>query len=183
MHRSRKIVAITWIDSKPVWLLSTAVNPIDPAYVAPQWVCRKQVDFPMSPIFLQYQSNMRGVNVVDQYRHYYTMALQSQKSWHRCFTFVIDSSILNALILYWEDATNRGLALYLQHFWHYILAQKLVAPFVHMNIPRGPFRNLGRRGFHYSKRHPETRRQCEVCGRRTRMFCASCDGRFMCATA
>jgi hypothetical protein len=30
MHRSRKLCAVCWIDSKPVFLLSTATNPVDP---------------------------------------------------------------------------------------------------------------------------------------------------------
>jgi hypothetical protein len=36
MHRSREVVAICWQDSKPVWLISTATNPIDPQCVAPR---------------------------------------------------------------------------------------------------------------------------------------------------
>jgi hypothetical protein len=79
MHRNRRISAVVWIDSKPVWLLSTALDPIDPTCVAPRWVKRERLDFPTSPILLQYQSNMRGIDVVDQYRHYYTAALQSHK--------------------------------------------------------------------------------------------------------
>jgi hypothetical protein len=37
------------------------------------------VEFPTSPILLQYQSNMRGIDVVDQYRQYYTAIFQSHK--------------------------------------------------------------------------------------------------------
>jgi hypothetical protein len=65
MHRSREIYAIMWMDSKPVWLLSTAVDPVDPTCVAPRWVKRDRVDFPTSPILLQYQRHMRGIDVVD----------------------------------------------------------------------------------------------------------------------
>jgi hypothetical protein len=79
MHRSRKICAVVWIDSKPVWLLSTALDPNDPTCVAPRWVKRDRVEFPTSPILLQYQSNMRGIDVVDQYRQYYTAIFQSHK--------------------------------------------------------------------------------------------------------
>jgi hypothetical protein len=62
MHHSHKICVVVWMDLKTVWLLSIALK-------------RNRVDFPTSPILLQYQSNMRGVDVVDQYQHYYTAAL------------------------------------------------------------------------------------------------------------
>jgi hypothetical protein len=52
MHRSRKIVAVVWMDSKPIWLLSTALNPLDPNCVVPRWVRRERVNFPTSPILL-----------------------------------------------------------------------------------------------------------------------------------
>jgi hypothetical protein len=40
MHRSRKICVVVWIDSRPVWMLSTALDPVDPNCVAPRWVKR-----------------------------------------------------------------------------------------------------------------------------------------------
>jgi hypothetical protein len=184
MHRSRRIMAICWIDSKPVWLLSTATDPIDPACVAPRWVRRDRVDFPTSPILLQYQSNMRGIDVVDQCRMYYTAALQSHKWWHWCLTLILDSSLQNGFILYREDVMEVGLPVYSRQLWHYNLAQVLVAPFVRVNIPRGPRRNnLARQGFHHSERNPDARRKCIVCRHRTRQFCGACGGRFMCAGA
>jgi hypothetical protein len=145
MHRSHRIVAIVWIDSRPVWLLSTATNPIDPMCVAPRWVRRDRVDFPTSPILLEYQAHMRGIDVVDECRMYYTAALQSHKWWHRCLILVLDSSLQNGYILYWEDVSQVGLPLYTRQLWHYNLARGLVAPFTRVNIPRRPRRNnLGR---------------------------------------
>jgi hypothetical protein len=38
IYRSRKIVAVVWIDSRLVWLLSVALDPVYPACVAPRWV-------------------------------------------------------------------------------------------------------------------------------------------------
>jgi hypothetical protein len=112
MHRSRKICALVWIDSKPVWLLSTSLNPIDPTCVAPRWVKRDRVDFPTSPILLEYQQNMRGVDVVDQQRGYYTVALESRKWWHWGLTFMLDGSLQNAFIIYKEDSERVGLQVY-----------------------------------------------------------------------
>ena len=131
---------------------------------------------PTSSILLQYQQNTKGIDVVDQYRHYYTAMLQSHKWWHKLLNFVIDSSLLNAFILYRADATSLGLAVFSCQLWYYTLDQALVAPFVGVNVPRGPTRNLGRRGFHDTERHPDVRRRCRICGSRTRIFCANCGG-------
>jgi hypothetical protein len=68
MHQDRNMCAIVWFDSKPVWLLSCACNPLDPTVAVGQWVGRRRVQFPTSPILLQYQSNMHGVDLVDQQR-------------------------------------------------------------------------------------------------------------------
>jgi hypothetical protein len=171
---------VVWMDSKPVWLLSTTTNPIDPDSVAPRWVRWERVDFPTSPILLEYQAYMRGVDIVDQCRGYYNIALESHKWWHRCFTLMIDSSLHNGYVLYVEDANQVGLATYSRQLWYYILAKAMVAPFTHVNVPRGPYRNLSRRGFHHSEQHDGVRRCCVICGTRTQQFCGGCRGRFMC---
>lgn len=67
MHRSRHIVAICWMDAKPVFVLSTTCKPIGEAF-AERWVGRERVQFPTSPILLQYQDGMHGVDLVDQQR-------------------------------------------------------------------------------------------------------------------
>lgn len=56
MHRSRKIAAVCWIDSKPVWLLSTATDPCDPNSIAARWIPGRtdRVEVPTSPILLEY---------------------------------------------------------------------------------------------------------------------------------
>jgi hypothetical protein len=145
-----------------------------------RWVRRESLDFPTSPILLKYQANMRGVDVVDQYRHYYTIALQLHKWWHRVLTLVLDSLLLNSFITYRADAEDVGMPVYSRQLWHYTLAKRLVAPFVRPDVARGPARNLEHRGFHSSECHVRARRRCLVCGVRTRQFCPSCGGRFMC---
>ena len=43
MQRSRKISALGWIDSQPVWLLSTALNLVDPNCTVQSWVRRERL--------------------------------------------------------------------------------------------------------------------------------------------
>lgn len=185
MHRSRKIAAVCWIDSKPVWLLSTATDPCDPKSIAARWVPghRDRVEVPTSPILLEYQKNMRGIDVVDQQRGEYSVQLQSHKWWHRLLMFVLDSSCLNAYIMYAEDGRRVGMPLYPRILWHYELAMALVKPFLTPALIRGPHRHFTPPGFHRIEGHPSARRNCIVCGTRTRRYCGGCSGSFMCGDA
>ena len=180
MHRSRKIAAICWMDSKPVFLLSTACDPIREHTFAGRWVGRERVDFPTSPILLQYQAGMRGVDVVDQKRQEYSTQLHSHKWWHRIFMFILDSTLLNAYVLYSEDQRSRRLQLFSRALWHYTLAESLTRPRLRAGRIRGPIRNLAARGLHLSETHGRLRRRCVVCHSRTRRMCGGCAGQFMC---
>lgn len=62
MHRDRNMCTLMWMGSKPVFLLITACNPIDPNATAGRWVGKNRVEFPTSPVLLQYQTFMRGVD-------------------------------------------------------------------------------------------------------------------------
>lgn len=48
------------------------------------------VEFPTSPILLQYQMEMCNVDIVDQQRQEYNTRLYSYKWWHHIFMFVLD---------------------------------------------------------------------------------------------
>ena len=139
MHRSRKISAVCWVDSKPVFLLSTATNPCDPNCMAARWVPgrRDRVEFPTSPILLEYQVFMRGIDVVDQQRGEYTVQLQSHKWWHRLLLWTLDSATLNSFLLYRADCENAGMTVFSRVFWHYTLAMHLIGPYLPAGHVRG----------------------------------------------
>jgi hypothetical protein len=181
MHRDRAMCAIMWMDAKPMFLLSTACNPVDPNSYAGRWVGRERVDFPTSPILLQYQQFMRGVDLVDQQRQEYTVQLQSHKWWHRLFMFILDSTLLNSYILYSHQIRGLGLPINSRALWHYRLGMQLVGGYLQPNRMGGAARNLAPQGFHYLEGHPTARHLCVVCSKRTRRFCAGCGPRFMCA--
>lgn len=182
MHRSRKIAAVCWVDSKPVFLLSTATNPCDPNCVAARWVPgrRDRVDFPTSPILLEYQDFMRGIDVVDQQRGEYTVQLPTHKWWHRLLLWTLDSSTLNSYLLYRADYENAGFPVWTRVLWHYTLAMHLVGPYFPGGHVRGRHRRLAPPGFHRIEGHPSARRACVVCRKVTRRFCGGCAGQFMC---
>lgn len=73
MHVNGKISCVTWVDRKPVLLLSTHASPIsiDPSNQdrVPRRNQRGQkIDVPTSPVHLAYTKWMRGVDVSDQLR-------------------------------------------------------------------------------------------------------------------
>ena len=138
------------MDSKPVFLLSTACDPIGEDSYAGHWVGREQVEFPTSPILLQYQVGMRGVDLVDQQRQEYTTQLHFHKWWHRIFMFVLDSQLLNSYILYACDRRALGLPVYSRLLWHYKVAESLISPCMVLGHIRGPIRNLVAGGLHFS---------------------------------
>lgn len=150
MHRDRNMCAAMWMDSKPVFLLSCAENPVDPTAFVNRWVARQRKEFPTSPILLQYQRFMRGVDLVDQQRQEYTGQLHSHKWWHRLLFFILDSSLLNAYILYSEDTRAVGLPLYARALWHYNLGMSLCTPLLQPAFISGSHRNLAPAGFHRS---------------------------------
>ena len=180
MHRSHHLAAICWMDAKPVFLLSTACNPIAEDAYAGRWVGRERIEFPTSPILLLYQAGMRGVDIVDQQRQEYSTQLHSHKWWHRIFMFILDSQLLNSYILYACDRRAVGLPVHSRMLWHYEVAKDLIRPLIGTGHVRGPIRNLVAGGLHFSNGHPMMRRRCVVCGRRTRRMCPGCDGMFQC---
>ena len=183
MHRSRQIAAICWMDAKPVFLLSTACDPFGEDSFAGRWVGRERVEFPTSPILLQYQAGMRGMDLVDQQCQEYTTQLHSHKWWHRVFMFILDSQLLNSHILYAADRRALGVPFQSRSLWHYTVVVDLIHPGMRPGHVRGPIRNLAGGGLHYSAGHPGARQRCIVCARRTRRMCPRCGGAFQCEGA
>jgi hypothetical protein len=133
MHRSRKVVAICWVDRKPVFLISTATNPLAAERcVASRWVDRDRVEFLTSPILLQYEQNMRGIDVVDHKVSLYTTQLQSHKWWHCILLDVLDLTLNNSWTLQEADCIRLGLLTYARQLFHKRLAVALMVPSMHV---------------------------------------------------
>ena len=112
IHRDRQMGASTWFDSKPVTFLSTSSNPIAGVDVT----CRRwrggesREEVRTTPQQVEYQKNMRGVDVVDQMRWDYTVQFHSRKWWHKVFMFVLDSSLQNMWTLWQGHMQGRRAA-------------------------------------------------------------------------
>lgn len=132
-HSSGTMAASIWYDSKPVAFLSTSADPTGPA-VAKRWLKGVREDVPTTPAQVEYQVNMRGVDLVDQMRTHYTTQFHSHKWWHKYLMFVVDSVLHNAWICYRHDRRARGERRVRRSNFMYDVAFGLIMP--KLSMPR-----------------------------------------------
>jgi len=175
------MAAVVWFDGIPVVLLSTSVDPIREGTLCARWTKGKgRSEYYSSPIVLEYQEMMRGVDLVDQCRMEYTAQLRSRKWWHRLLLFILDTSLGNAYILYKAHAiANREKRVMSRVAFHYEVSNWLCDPEVRPGRTSASF-NRNENGLHYSARHPKLRAKCVICGRKQIRFCPGCGGAYMC---
>jgi len=181
MHRSRCMAAVVWFDGIPVCLLSTSVDPIQQGASCYRWARGKgRKEFHTSPMLIEYQEMMRGVDLVDQCRMEYTAQLRSHKWWHRLLLFILDTSLGNAYILYRAHAVAcRQKRVLSRVAFHYEVANSLCDSQVVPGRTGASF-NRSDRGLHYSARHAKLRCKCVICGRKQIRYCPGCGGAYMC---
>jgi hypothetical protein len=104
MHESRKVSCVTWVDRKPVLLLSTHAVLVPPEGVELPKVVQRvrgmEAEVDTSPMQKEYTDNMRGVDVANHTRDVYSSQTRSHKWWHRLFRFLIDTSTTNSFKIY-----------------------------------------------------------------------------------
>lgn len=169
MHNSRRMSACTWYDSKPVTFLSTSQNPChDDVAFAQRWTNGVRTAQATSPQQVEYERNMRGVDVVDQMRRDYSCQFWSRKWWHKLWFFVLDSSLQNAWRLYKDDREARNERLHGCKAFHFVVAMELIEPF--FPLPRTCSRYNARNIELHHSVHSQTRwpRRCKYCKKKQR---------------
>jgi len=111
MHESRRMCVILWKDRKPVLIISTHERPVQfpcefPLVTIPRRSGSTCHEIPSSPMYVEYTTYMRGVDVADQLHASYTCQTRSHKWWHRVFFFLIDTSIVNMYIISWTHVSR-----------------------------------------------------------------------------
>ena len=71
----------------------------------PCTICRRnqdgsRLDVPCPPLLPDYQQYMRGVDRGDQLVGFYNVGRRSRKWWKRCFSYLLECSLLNAYVLH-----------------------------------------------------------------------------------
>ena len=138
MHASGRMAAICWFDNKPVTLLSTAFSPLDAngqVYIS-RWHNGEFVSVPCSPILIHYQETMRGVDVQDQLRGYYSVQQKDHKWWHRILFHILDTSFVNAYIIYKSHMAHFGKKCLNHVKFNLVVANALMAGYTVREVPR-----------------------------------------------
>lgn len=96
--KQKNLLCTAWLDKRQILMLSTN---------AKNEVCKvnrrkgaEKLAVPSPVCFANYNKNMGGVDLADQRRKYYTMSRKSSKWWKYLFSFLFDTAINNAYIIY-----------------------------------------------------------------------------------
>jgi len=177
-HSSGQMAATVWYDANPVAFLSTSANPTGPA-IARRWLKGVREEIETTPQQVEYQSNMRGVDLVDQMRTNYSTQFHSNKWWHKYLMFTLDSVLHNAWVLYRVDRHGRGEKRPRRLHFMYDTAMGLIMP--NVDLPRTcSIWNKNPNALHYSQTHKQIRRRCCVCKKKQAGFCQACGFVFVC---
>jgi hypothetical protein len=177
MHRSGNIACVTWVDKKPVLLLSTHANPLSIDPLHPETVPRQQgsqrMQIPTSPILKAYTKWMRGVDVSDQLRGEYSCQVRSHKWWHRLFFFLLDTSRVNSWIIH-KSCSRQGGKKALEHVD--FTMELAAALMLNWGMRRGTISTFNRRPGVHSLVKGDKRRVCRHCHGKTltKFFCPQC---------
>ena len=184
-HNHRQMGVVSWQDKCLVTLLSTAASPWEPGLSVLRRVpgMRGQLVVPASPILLQYQEYMRGVDVGDQIRANYSSQLRSHKWWHKLFFFILDQSVVNSYVVYSSAMETVGLKVPTHMQFNIALGKQLVAQWL-TERPRTaacppPRQRRPAKPVH-SHWKSALRRKCVECGQRGCWYCPGCGNQWMC---
>jgi hypothetical protein len=114
LYRQRgNLVCVSWMDKKPVNLLSTYCDPLIRGEVQ-RWRAtkrggkkNKRVTLPCPEVVTEYHAWMRGVDVFSQRESYSRIGRRARRWWPRLAWFLIDMAINNAYILYRQYMAGR----------------------------------------------------------------------------
>lgn len=102
-RRKDQLLALRWMDKKPVYILSTIHKAV---------MVKTKIDHKGSPILKpfpvhQYVRYMMGVDLSDQLMQYYTFLRKSCKWWRKLMIHFINMAIMNAYILHKKYSPDR----------------------------------------------------------------------------
>ena len=184
MHRLRQMVAVSWQEKKIVTFLSTSEAGWRPGVKVQRRTRGKEkpVFVPSTPVHLEYQQMMRGVDATDQIRGNYSVQLSTHRWWHKILWFVIDQTITNCWILYRDEMEELGLHVLSHVSFQLAIAEHLVKDTARIDRRRrktvSPVNRPGQPACEPEK--GRLRRLCVVCRSKQKGFCAGCRYTFMC---
>lgn len=109
------IVAVRWKDKKAINLVSNH-DTTEPATVN-----RKQHDgsnkvVPCPSLVKEYNAHMGYVDKADMLKTCYAIDRKSKKWWHRLFFHFLDTTVVNAFVIFTTNSSDMGKSISLKHF-------------------------------------------------------------------
>jgi hypothetical protein len=139
MHATNALVAIIWFDNKPISLLSIAYSTIDAnnSIFICYWHNGGIKHIPCSPILIHYKEYMKGIDVHEKMKGYYSTQTKDHKWWHRVFFHLLDTSLLNAYIMYKYAIKKASKRPILHYKLNYYVARHCKGMLTYSNIGLG----------------------------------------------
>jgi Transposase IS4 len=103
--RGSPIVCVSWMDKKPVNILSSCTDPTKTCQVK-RWREGEHKNIDCPEVLVQYMRYMRGVDVMSQRLSYSKIGRRSRKWFYSLVWFLMDVAIHNAYVL-WQQKHNR----------------------------------------------------------------------------
>ena len=102
------VVAVVWHDKRDVRVISSNSNPVDgqvnrKGSRRPGDQEQNIIHVPCPQSVISYNKYMGGVDLADQNRAYYSVGRESVKFWRSLLWYMINTAIINALVLYRES--------------------------------------------------------------------------------
>ena len=179
--RKGPMVAVTWIDSKPVHMVSTTPQPPDGNIE----VKRRKKDgvqqvIPCPSVVKEYNTYMGGVDNNDQLKSYNPIVVNSKKWWPRIFYDLVDRCIINAYILECESPNHAKRPL---KPFRADLVRQLIGDFT--SRTGAGWRSLELPSRFTEKHFPSflptnkkgtmMQRRCSICPKKPTYWCENCD--------
>ncbi|CAB3242136.1 unnamed protein product [Arctia plantaginis] len=185
---SEPIVAVKWLDTKEVTVLTSAHKQSEVAIIK-----RTQKDGSKKEVFCpkaiaDYTLHMGGVDHFDHFRSSYPTGRKSRKFWMRLFFFMLDAAVINAYILFLSKHAQRDSA---HREFRLRLARELIGsftckkqrPIIFKNKKGGNFGvpdeiRLQSVGIHFPEAQ-QTYKRCKFCStrketKRSNIKCSFC---------
>jgi Transposase IS4 len=126
-RQSGELVVVSWMDRKPVNILSSYCSPMNIATVnrhTPQQRTPQPIRAPES--VQEYNTNMRAVDIFSQLQSYASIGRKQFRWWPKLAWFLFDIAIMNAYVLYTRQHPDEKIS---KRQFRIQLAQELVASF------------------------------------------------------
>lgn len=186
-YRKQEVLLLAWRDKRVVSMLST-YGTSRSQVVRNRRVGHNRTQSVLKPsTIVQYNKNMGGVDLADQYTAIYCFLRKTLKWWRKLFFWGLEVSIINTYILYKASPSNTN-----KNITHKQFREKLLLDLV------GDFRITAKRGLpsfsdkeqrldgklHIITLHPQHKhKDCAVCSNRkvpggrkeTSYICETCD--------